>query len=169
MFLKTLQTQVQRDYNKLKSSLDDISTEDIVNCMITYNLRDYQAFDLLTLCKKLEYSDPHSGLILSEQRTGKTRVAIAAADRCLSQGSTMIVVCPKSAIQGWQDEIKEVNSHLDIDTYIGGIIKKVSDIKEFNENFDDRRINYRIITYDLLKRLTKTQLKSLVNIKWQIA
>ena len=164
-FLKALHTQIYNDYKELKDSLTKISEKDIINTMITYGLRNYQAYDLLVLNKKLDYSSPHTGLILSEQRTGKTRIAIAAADMNLCPGSSLIIVCPKSAIQGWEDEIQEVEKHLDIPTYIGGIIKKVADIKEFNDNFDDKRINYKIITYDLLKRLTKTQLKYLVNIK----
>lgn len=163
--LNAVHTQVYKDYKKLKDSLNNITRTDILNAMITYGLRNYQAYDLLILNKKLEFFSPHTGLILSEQRTGKTRIAIAAADTNLTEGSTLIIVCPKSAMQGWQDEVNEVENHLDIPTYVGGIIKKASDIKDFNDNFDDRRINYRIITYDLLKRLTKTQLKSLVNIK----
>jgi len=165
LFLEELKKEVQKDYLKLKSSLETIKIEDVVKAMVEYDLRDYQAQDLLYLCTKLEYSDPHVGLILSEQRTGKTRIAIASADKCLTQGSTMIVVCPKSALQGWYDEFKIVNSYLGNTTYTGGIIKKTSDIKDFNDKFDDTRINYRIITYDLLKRLTKTQIKSLVYIK----
>ena len=165
LFLKTLKAQVQKEYNTLKSRLEDIKIEYVVKAMVTYSLRDYQAFDLLNLCEKLEYSNPHVGLILSEQRTGKSRVAIAAADKCLYPGSSLIIVCPKSALQGWQDEVVEVNKVIGGSTYHGGIIKKTSDIKDFNDKFDDKRINYRIITYDLLKRLTKTQLKSLVNVK----
>jgi len=164
-FLEAVHKQVYRDYKKLKDSLTNISRTEILDTMIMYGLRNYQAYDLLVLNKKLEFFSPHTGLILSEQRTGKTRIAIAAADVNLHQGSVLVIVCPKSAMQGWEDEVQEVEKHLLVETYVGGMIKKVADIKNFNDNFDNKRINYRIITYDLLKRLTKTQLKTLVNLK----
>jgi len=165
LYLERLKNRIYLEYKELKDNLDTITRTQIINSQLIYSLRDYQAFDLEVLFKKLEYSLPHTGLILSEQRTGKTRIAIAEAHKCLEKGSTMLIVCPKSAVPGWESEIYELNNYLKSHVYTGGVIKNTSDIKNYDDNFDENSINFRIITYDLLKRLTKTQVKSLLSYK----
>ena len=161
-FLNNLKKEITIDYQTSLNNLNSITAKDVVETMNAYGLRDYQAFDLLQLQFKLKESNPHTGLILSEQRTGKTRVALASAKMNLLPGSVALIVCPKSAQSGWKDEINEL-CKITKEYDITKIISKTTDIKEAHDSFDVSCINFRIITYDLLKRLTKLQIKTLLN------
>lgn len=160
--LDKLKKEISTDYQKALDDINAITAKDVVETMNKYCLRDYQAFDLLQLELKLKDSNPHTGLILSEQRTGKTRIAIAAAKENLLPGSVVLIVCPKSAVQGWYNEINEINNYTK-QWDSAEIISKTTCIKEAHDRFDINCINYRIITYDLLKRLSKLQIKTLLN------
>lgn len=160
--LDKLKKEISTDYQKALDDINAITAKDVVETMNKYCLRDYQAFDLLQLELKLKDSNPHTGLILSEQRTGKTRIAIAAAKENLLPGSVVLIVCPKSAVQGWYSEIHEINNYTK-QWDSAEIISKTTCIKEAHDRFDISCINYRIITYDLLKRLSKLQIKTLLN------
>lgn len=160
--LDDLKKEITLDYQKALNDLKSITEKDVVLTMNKYGLRDYQAFDLLQLQFKLHSSKPHTGLILSEQRTGKTRVALASAKMNLIPGSVVLIVCPKSAQDGWKNEINEL-SRITKETDAVDVISKTTNIKEAHDKFDINCINFRIITYDLLKRLTKLQIKTLLN------
>lgn len=160
--LDKLKKEISTDYQKALDDINAITAKDVVETMNRYCLRDYQAFDLLQLELKLKDSNPHTGLILSEQRTGKTRIAIAAAKENLLPGSVVLIVCPKSAVQGWYSEIHEINNYTK-QWDSAEIISKTTCVKEAHDRFDISCINYRIITYDLLKRLSKLQIKTLLN------
>lgn len=160
--LDKLKKEISTDYQKALDDINAITAKDVVETMNKYCLRDYQAFDLLQLELKLKDSNPHTGLILSEQRTGKTRIAIVAAKENLLPGSVVLIVCPKSAVQGWYSEIHEINNYTK-QWDSAEIISKTTCIKEAHDRFDISCINYRIITYDLLKRLSKLQIKTLLN------
>ena len=165
LFLERLKNKVFLEYKNLKEQLSKITQTKVLNNLFNYSLRDYQAFDLEVLFKKLEYSSPHVGLILSEQRTGKTRIALAVSHKVLIKDSVLLIICPKSAVAGWEKEIQFLNDYLKTNPFMGDIVKNTNSIKTLDDNYDENRINYRIITYDLLKRLTKTQVKTLVSYK----
>lgn len=160
--LDDLKKEITLDYQKALNDLKSITAKDVVFFMNKFGLRDYQAFDLLQLQFKLHSSKPHTGLILSEQRTGKTRVALASSKINLIPGSVVLIVCPKSAQDSWKNEINELSKITNEYDNIN-IISKTTHIKEAHDKFDINCINFRIITYDLLKRLTKLQIKTLLN------
>ena len=126
-----------------------------------YNLRQYQAFDLCQLLIKMKSNEIMSGLILSEQRTGKTRIAISAAIELLQdKNGNCLVICPKSSIAGWVKELEDMMSFTGINYNINIIksAKAVSDI------VDSGHFGFNIITYDLLKRLSINQKKLILGI-----
>ena len=75
--LSKLKNQVKREFDELSSKLRRISAKDVVTETVKYQLRDYQAFDLLQFLIKYKELG-NKGLILSDPRTGKSRVALAA-------------------------------------------------------------------------------------------
>ena len=140
--------------------------------MFKYDLRDYQAFDLLQLERKMCFNKkPYAGLILSEQRTGKTRVALAASIQLCKPGATVLIICPKSAQIGWIDEMVKLNYHFmnklpsTHGPFIGGAVINIKNLKEFEDTYNPSVLNVRCISYDLFKKLNNTQLKSLINYK----
>ena len=134
----------------------------VLNDMFEYNLRAYQAKDLEILNFKMQtMSEYKAGLILSEPRTGKSRIAIAYAFKYLINFSTLIV-CPKISINGWKNEIEEVSKYIGIDTTVN-ILEHTSNISKIEYNLSNRVFN--IISYDLFKRLTKTQIKQIIGYK----
>lgn len=156
--LKELKDAIHKEYVSFSEKLKKITQLDVVKIMNKYSLRDYQAFDTLQLIIKMNENTIPTGLILSEQRTGKTRVAIATSLELLNSNSLCVIVCPKSAILGWRNELEDT---LKI-AYIHKKDFKYEIIKSSKLKMDDidpSKIQYRIITYDILKRLTITQLK----------
>lgn len=172
--LKRIKLEIQNYYENVDKALKNITQKDVVQYMSLYNLRDYQAYDLLQLKIKMNLNNTvPAGLILSEQRTGKTRIALATAldivkDNLMlrSMSAVCIIACPKSAVQGWIDEIEEMKSThpcMRIEyIYIKNLKSLKDNLKESLAN--PGTISFRIVTYDILKRLSKPQLKDLISI-----
>lgn len=156
--LTDLKHHIKKEFEDLSNSLTAISAKDVVVKGVKYQLRDYQAFDLLQFLTKYKAWN-NRGLILSDPRTGKSRVAIAACGELLVGGDVSLIVCPKSAQIGWLTEINKLN---DINKlFIGQAITKMSDLKRLELNTE--YINIRVISYDLFKRLTIPQIRQLTS------
>ena len=160
--LNEIRLDIKKDFDALNNELTYIDRKKVVSKMLEYNLRDYQAFDLEQLLIKMRYSECNSGLLLSEQRTGKTRVALATVIETLKPGGTCLIVCPKSAQIGWLDEILKMHTHMKSTIFVGGAVNKISDIKNFEKEWHPTALNVRIMSYDLFKKLTLPQIKSLI-------
>ena len=157
LLLSSLKSKVKLEFESLSQSLKLIKHKEVVDTMNKYNLRDYQAFDLIQLCIKMRQTETPAGLILSEQRTGKTRIAVAAMEEIMSAGGCVIVVCPKSAVSGWVDEFKEMNRYQGNSHRVVKVFKHMREINEATSVSGHWSI--RIITYELFKRFTTTQLR----------
>ena len=157
LLLSCLKAKVKSEFESLSQTLNLVKPAEVVSVMNQYNLRDYQAFDLIQLCIKMKQTETPAGLILSEQRTGKTRVAVAAIEELMPSGGCVIVVCPKSAVNGWVDEFKEMDR---FQSTSSRKVKVFKHMREIHEPMDcTGHWNVCIITYDLFKRFTTTQLK----------
>lgn len=162
-FLNRLKTIVKEEANKFNEDIASITNEQILSKMRKYDLRNYQAYDLLNLEIIMKHNSIPAGLILSEQRTGKTRVAIAACLDLIHTGSTILVVCPKSACVSWKDEFVMMNKHLKGDLFKIAIVKHLKDLKDCSEHFSDH-YNVKIISYGLFKILSIPQIRTLVDL-----
>lgn len=156
--LSDLKYQIKLEFEELKNKLKLISAKDVVSKEIKYQLRDYQAFDLLQFLIKYKHWN-NRGLILSDPRTGKSRVALAACGELLVGGDVALIICPKSAQIGWINEIIKLNEINYM--FVKQPIIKISDLKELT--LDTEKINVRIISYDLFKRLTVPQIRQLTS------
>ena len=163
--LNAIKKEIKNVYDKHLKELEDIKPKDVVSMMNKYSLRDYQAFDLLQLLIKMKFNEINAGLILSEQRTGKTRVSLATALELSpeKQSTNCIVVCPKGAVDGWQQEIAELQFYLSRNIMCN-YIKSVKSIEKQPKYDISDYVNFKIITYDTLKRLSKPQQKELIEI-----
>ena len=161
-FLYRLKKTVWSELQSLENDLKNIKDEDIAYKMRFWNLRDYQALNLIQLKIKMRHGTNPAGLILSEQRTGKTRVALAAAYETLGAGGMVLVVCPKSAQLGWISEIEELNATMKCRIFEKMCIEHIKDIKDSVANYSSSACNLRIISYDLFKKLTRTQIYDLI-------
>ena len=159
LFLTRLKHTIKEEFEGLSGKLEAITPRDVVRCMHTYNLRDYQAFDLIQLCIKMRQFETPAGLILSEQRTGKTRVAVAAVREFLPESGAVAIICPKSAIQGWVDEFKTMNEHFGSDVFDVMVLKHTRDLKKTD---DAGYHSVKIISYELFKRFTYAQLRKAI-------
>lgn len=157
--LARLKNSVSKELDSLQTDLYDIDAKKVLRYMSIYHLRDYQAFDMLQLLVKMNRSHDN-GLILSEQRTGKTRVAISTMLECSTKGSNVLIVCPPAAVAGWRDECA-IYSDWGIQTTV---VRKVQQIKELTTVWDPNCRNIRIITYNLFKMLTIPQIRTLCGI-----
>jgi hypothetical protein len=145
-----LHDQIKAEMMVLKAKLNmAVFAKDIVRLMLQYNLRDYQAYDAAQFKVKYEYNG-HKALILSEPRTGKTRVALAVTAETSPAGSVALVVCPKSAQPGWVKEC-QVFDNSSSKLFRIDVIQKISDLKNLSLSPDV--INVRVISYELFKRL----------------
>lgn len=156
--LAKLKFKIKLEFSELMDKLNSITAKDVVKQEIKYQLRDYQAFDLLQFLVKYKHWN-NRGLILSDPRTGKSRVALAACGELLVGGDVVLIVCPKSAQIGWLDELYKLN--LNDKVYEGQAITKISDLKKLSLNQD--YINVRVVSYDLFKKLTVPQLRQLTS------
>lgn len=164
--LSKLKKVIKKEFEDLKDRLKDITACDVVSAMNRYHLRDYQAYDYLQLLYKMqETPEAPSGLILSEQRTGKTRVALTAAYSCLENGACVIVVAPKTGCAGWASEMEELNRAYGEQVFTYRIIKHTKELSTIEE-VDSESINVKIITYDLFKLFTYAQLRKLFSLKY---
>lgn len=171
--LNELRLKIKKEYDDLNKDLENISAKEVYDTMSKYDLRDYQAFDLLQLERKMCFNkEPYTGLVLSEQRTGKTRVALAASIQFCKPGSTILIICPKSAQIGWMDEALKMNKYF-MDRYKspegpfkGGHVTSIKSLKDLESEYYYTYLNIRCISYDLFKKLNITQLKQLINFKY---
>lgn len=156
--LSNLKHQIRKEFNELSSQLKRITARDVVIKTVKYQLRDYQAFDLLQFLIKFKELG-NKGLILSDPRTGKSRVALAACGELLVGGDVALIICPKSAQIGWSSEIIKLNEINEM--FITNIISRISDLKKLELNTD--LVNVRIISYDMFKKLTVPQIRQLTS------
>ena len=164
--LSKLKTVIKKEFVNLKQSLEHITAYDVVTAMNLYHLRDYQAYDYLQLMVKMrETPEAPSGLILSEQRTGKTRVALTATRTFLDKGACAIIVAPKTGIAGWVSEIEALNQAYGEDVFTAIVIKHTKELSKVGDVLDNT-INVKIITYDLFKLFTYAQLRKLFSMKY---
>lgn len=160
--LLQLKTQIKAEFNDLKYQLESsskINASTVLLRQIKYQLRDYQAYDLSKFLIKYEYWN-NRGLILSEPRTGKTRIALAGFIEIASLGDLALIICPKSAAKGWQDELKILESTLKQQFNVD-MITKMSELKKLTA--EETLLNFRIISYDLFKKLTIPQIRQLTS------
>lgn len=159
-FIFKLRSAIIREFNELKDKLNNITPTEIINYQLKYVLRDYQAYDLAQF--KIKYTAWNNrGLILSDPRTGKTRVALAACNELCSPGTTIVTVCPKTAIIGWMDEIKKIQDATI--PFIGTTVIKISDLKKVDASYDENCLNIRVLSYDIFKKLTASQIVQLTS------
>lgn len=164
--LSKLKKVIKTEFETLKEQLKSITSCDVVTAMNEHHLRDYQAYDFLQLMYKMqETPEAPSGLILSEQRTGKTRIALTAAYAFLNEGSSVVVVAPKSGCADWASEIEILNKAYPAPIFTYKIIKHVKDLNKI-EDVDPNLINIKIISYALFKLFTYAQLRKLISIKY---
>lgn len=156
--LSKLKNQVKREFDELSSKLRRISAKDVVTETVKYQLRDYQAFDLLQFLIKYKELG-NKGLILSDPRTGKSRVALAACGELLVGGDVALIICPKSAQIGWLNELVKLNDVNRI--FTGKAVTKISELKKLE--LDMEYINVRVVSYDLFKKLTVPQIRQLTS------
>lgn len=157
LLLSCLKSKVKTEFESLSKTLNLVKPIEVVEAMNKYNLRDYQAFDLIQLCIKMKQTEVPAGLILSEQRTGKTRIAVATVEEMIPSGGCVVVVCPKSAVNGWVEEFKAMDNYQHVKKREVKVLKhmrEVYDAAEMHGHWD-----VRIITYDLFKRFTTAQLR----------
>lgn len=156
-----LKTCVKKELQDFDDDLAKITDAEIISAMRQWNLRDYQAQDFLQLVSKMKHNSKPAGLVLSEQRTGKTRVALATATKFASYGDMILIVCPKSAQSGWKAETELLNTHVVVPQFDIGCVEHIADIRSMPAHRDDM-FKVRIISYDLFKRLTRTQIYELI-------
>ena len=157
LLLSCLKAKVKSEFEALSQTLKHVTQKQVVDIMNYYNLRDYQAFDLIQLCIKMQQTDTPAGLILSEQRTGKTRIAVAAVEEMMREGGCVVVVCPKSAVNGWVAEFKEMDRFQGTSSRCVKVYKHMREIHEADRL--PGRWGIRIVTYDLFKKFTTAQLR----------
>ena len=155
--LARLKNAVHKELKTLQDSLNAVDAKEVLRYMSKYSLRDYQAFDMLQLMSKMNYSND-GGLILSEQRTGKTRVALSTMLETTSAPSNVLIVCPPAAVSGWRDECRFYAEKWMLKTTV---IRKAKDIKDLHLIWHPSYRNIRIITYNLFKMLTIPQIRLL--------
>ena len=160
--LSRLKVVIRDEYNTLTRDIENVTPTDVAKKMREYDLRDYQAYDMLRLIAKMEHNNVPAGLILSEQRTGKTRMAVAICWERLKPGSNILVVCPKAAQAGWYKEFLTMNTYKKCDYFKVSLVKKLKDIKEPVYHSDC--LNVKIISYGLFKILSQPQTKDLLDV-----
>ena len=164
--LSKLKKVIKKEFETLKECLKDITQCDVVTAMNLHHLYDYQAYDFLQLLYKMQETPEYpSGLILSEQRTGKTRVALAATEALLDAGACAIVVAPKTGCLDWAAELEELNTAHGTTMFTYKIVKRMKDLSALPEA-NPNVINVRIISYDLFKLFTYAQLRKLMDLTY---
>ena len=161
--LNKLKSLIKTEADALTSALQGITKAEVIRKMQQYNLRDYQAVDMLILLTKMKYNKTPAGLILSEQRTGKTRIAVATCIENLDTGSTILVVCPKSAQSSWYKEFTEMDKYRKTELFKITLIKKLTDLKNGTPYHSDC-LNVKIISYGLFKIMSQPQIREMLDI-----
>lgn len=155
--LSNLKSVIKAEFEGLSQRVRLITPLEVVTKMNQYNLRDYQAFDLLQLCIKMRQTATPAGLILSEQRTGKTRVAVSAVLEMMDKGC-VVVIGPKSSIPAWVTEFQTMNQYLGSEVFGIKVFKSMREIAS-STGTNNFTYNVKIISYDLFKRFTHAQLR----------
>ena len=155
--LARLKRAISKELDELQKNLSVIDASQVLKYMSKYSLRDYQAFDVLQLKAKMPYSGGN-GLILSEQRTGKTRVALSTMIEHTKPPDNVLIVCPPAAVSGWRDECKFYSEKWMLRTTV---VRKAKDLKDLHLTWHPNYRNIRIITYNLFKMLTIPQIRVL--------
>lgn len=158
--LYDLKLKIHEEFKNYKWHLiSNTNARTIVSNEIKYLLRDYQAYDLCQFVAKYNFWGKR-GLILSDPRTGKTRLSLAAFVETAAPGDVGIVVCPKSAEPGWMSEINILHNP-EHRPFTKKLILKMSDLKDITYVPD--AYNIRIISYDMFKKLTIPQIRQLTS------
>lgn len=155
--LSNLKSVIKAEFEGLSQRVRLITPLEVVTKMNQYNLRDYQAFDLLQLCIKMRQTATPAGLILSEQRTGKTRVAVSTVLEMMDKGC-VVVIGPKSSIPAWVTEFQTMNQYLGSEVFGIKVFKSMREIAS-STGTNNFTYNVKIISYDLFKRFTHAQLR----------
>ena len=169
--LEFLKKHVYKQFLDFRKYIEEFVRANVPSTIDRYGFdgtREYQAYDTESLVAKMtyEWKKCKAGLILSEQRTGKTRVALAVADRMLERGATLIVVAPKSACPGWESEAQGLNSYTEEEIFRTIIVKHASQLAESKAlPVSDTSLNLRIISYELFKILSEKQWMRLMSPK----
>lgn len=158
ILLNNLKIQIKQEFNEMFNKLKRITPKEIIEKSVKYLLRDYQAYDLLQFLIKYKELG-NKGLILSDPRTGKSRVSLAACGELLVGGDMTLIICPKSAQIGWLNEIAKLNDNFKI--FTSKTVTKISELKNLERDME--YINVRIISYDLFKKLTVPQIRQLMS------
>lgn len=164
LFFAKLKATMKSEFETFSAQLNAIKPADVVRTMNTYSLRDYQAFDVEQLCLKMQHMPTPAGLILSEQRTGKTRVAIATLCKLFRKPgvqASIAVVCPKSAIPAWVDEFQTMNKTLYTAPFEIQVYKHMREVTE-EPAPSSAPFHVKLITYELFKRFTYAQLRKAI-------
>lgn len=162
LLFSRLKLVIKNEFETLSAQLNLIKPAEVVKTMHQYSLRDYQAFDVEQLCIKMQQMPVPAGLILSEQRTGKTRVALATLCKLLDKHEANVaIVCPKSAINSWISELQEMNSVLYGEPFEVQVFKHMREITEEPVR-NSKQFHVRLISYELFKRFTYTQLRKAI-------
>lgn len=162
LFFAKLKNIIKEEFETLSAQLNLVKPADVVRTMHAYSLRDYQAFDVEQLCIKMKHMPTPAGLILSEQRTGKTRVALATLCKMIGTDEANIaIVCPKSAINSWTAELQEMNKTLYGEPFEIQIFKHMREVTE-DPVRTSKQFHVRLISYELFKRFTYAQLRKAI-------
>lgn len=159
--LDQLKTEIYVQYTKFHEYLYDTVRKSVGKIMDLYGFygdREYQAYDVAALIAKMTYNADaacRSGLILSDPRTGKTRVALAVADQLVPMGGTIVIVAPKSACASWANEAVLLNEDCPFSILPIKHATQVSEKKPILSYPD--KLNVRIISYELFKVLSDKQ------------
>ena len=165
LFLSKLKLCIKNEFDTFSAQLNAVKPADVVATMHRYDLRDYQAFDVEQLCIKMSHMPNPAGLILSEQRTGKTRVAIATLLHLFEENAASIaVVCPKAAIPAWIDEFQGFNTRWYKELFAIQVYKHMREVSDPAEP-TTHPLQVKIISYDLFKRFTYAQLRKAICVK----
>ena len=168
--LENLQNQIKTEMYEYNNKCKNFTPNDkleYLNLIYEYNLRPYQAIDLITLKNKISFNNYNAGLILSEPRTGKSRIAISyildfykTTNESKLEYSNLII-CPKIAIQSWCNEINEIAKYRNEKININ-ILESTNEISKLEY---ENNLTFNLISYELFKRLTKSQFKTLIRFK----
>lgn len=161
--LEGMKIRIKKEFDDFSNRVHSVNPEVVVRLANAYGLRYYQAFDVMQMQIKMTQSEIPAGLILSEQRTGKTRVALATMVSLVKKTpASVVIICPKTAIKGWCAEIRELNQYLTTQISTRTILKMkdLSVICPIQSGY-----NATIISYDLFKRFTYSQLRKAFMLK----
>lgn len=117
---------------------------------------NYELFDHQKKAFKISYTLNQAALLM-EQGTGKTLSAIATTGKRYLDDNLqrVLVICPKSVIQVWEEEF---NKHAKFPFEVKQLIGPVSERKEMIENWkqDNDKLQIAVINYESTWRMEDT-------------